>query len=106
MVIFRSDATKRNTKMAKQQIDFLILLFLFSQILVQSMKIVEAVYLENRINPDTFYLRNFSATTAINEVLSQNWAENRECLIELNTIKNGIDRHEEWAIRGTSMSAK
>lgn len=34
---------------------------------------------------------------AINAILShQNWTENNECSIELNSIKMGIENREEW----------
>lgn len=48
---------------------------------------------------DILYLRNFNWNT-INEVLSKNWTENHECLIELNAINDGLEKNEEWAVRG------
>lgn len=104
MVILRSGAAKRTTEiMAKHQIDYYVLVFPISQIIALSMNIVGATNLENnQIRADTFYLRNFNAPNAISGISSRYWTENHECLIELNAIKNGIDQHEEWAIRGRS----
>lgn len=79
---------------AWHRIDFSKLLLLISQILVESANFVESNSL------DAFYLRNFNAINTINEILSRNWTENSECLNELNAVKNGIDKHEEWAIKG------
>lgn len=37
---------------------------------------------------------------AIDAILShKNWTENHECSIELNSIKNGIENHEEWVTK-------
>lgn len=91
--------------MAKLKIDFPLLLLLFSQMIALLVNVTEAINMGyDQIGPDAFYLRNVNATNTINEILSQNWTENRECLLELNAIKNGIDKHEEWAIRGKSNS--
>lgn len=86
-----------NAEMAKHQIDILISLFLFGQVTVLSINIVGA---NDQISPDIFDLRNFDASNAIKRILSGNWTENHECLIELNAIKSGLNNHEEWAIRG------
>lgn len=56
---------------------------------------------EKPIRPDLFYMRNFDTSKAIDQILSQKWIENHECLSELNAIRNGIENHDEWAIRGT-----
>lgn len=53
------------------------------------------------IQPDLFYMRNFDTSNAVDQILSQKWTENHECLTELNAIRNGIKNHAEWAIRGT-----
>ena len=74
---------------------FLVFLFLIGQI-VQSV-----IGTRNKqIRTDLFSMRNFDISNAIDEILSRNWTQNHECLIELNAIKNGIKNHEEWAIRG------
>ena len=48
-----------------------------------------------------FPSNKFDISSAINGILSQNWTQNQECLIELNAIKKGINNHEEWAIKRT-----
>lgn len=51
-----------------------------------------------QIGHEIFSKNDFNVSNVIFETISQhNWTENRECLMELNTIKNGIDNFEEWA---------
>lgn len=85
--------------MARRHIDFLTLSFLISQMIVLSLNTVGA----DEISVFS-QLKNFDATNTISAILSRNWTKNPECLIELTAIKNGIDKHEEWAIRGETIS--
>lgn len=51
-----------------------------------------------RVSYEIFSKNNFNISSVIIETISQhNWTENRECLVELTAIKNGIDNFEEWA---------
>lgn len=87
--------------MAKFQVDFFVLLFLIDQVIASSINSVQAIQSGNDQNRrDIFYLKDFNTWNAISGTLSKNWTENHECFIELNAIKNGLKKHEEWAIRG------
>ena len=83
--------------MATNRFDFLVLLFLISKLTIG----IQANELDNNpIKNNTFYLRNLNLSSSISGIFSYNWTENRECLIELNAIKNGIKNDELWAING------
>lgn len=51
-----------------------------------------------QISYELFLKNDFNISNIIIETISKHdWAENHECLLELNAIKNGIDNFEEWA---------
>lgn len=74
--------------MAKYPISFSILFLVIGQIS------------EVLAKKDILYVRNFNTWDAISGVLSQNWTKNQECLSELNAVKSGLEKDEEWALRG------
>lgn len=74
--------------------NILVLFFVIGEIAVCESEI------EDEFEKDLFYMKNFSIPESISAIVSQNWTENPECLIELNQIRKGLDNHEEWAIRG------
>lgn len=54
----------------------------------------------DQIKHDLQTLRDFNVSNLISEIsLQKNWRENRECLMELSTIKHGFDVYDEWAIK-------
>lgn len=81
-----------------------LLLLLIGQIILSSICVqsVQAINDDsNQVHRDLFYLRNFDASNLIERVLSPiNWITNHECLAELTAIRDGLENHEEWAIRG------
>lgn len=95
--------------MAKYRRHFLILLFLIGQIVStvvsmngnKKLQVIKQLYLRKQIKVNLFDMRYFDVSNAISEVLSTNWTQNHECLTELRAIRDGLQKHEEWAIRGT-----
>lgn len=81
---------------------FFILLFLVGEV-VSSVIGVQATKVDNdkQIQTDLFYMRHFDTSSIVHRILSQEWTENHGCLLELDAIKNGLQNHEEWAIKGT-----
>ena len=79
--------------MAKYHIGFLVLIFVIGQINPILMNSAQT-------NKFSLSLRNFNAWNAVSGVISRNLTENNECLIELRAIKNGLEKHQEWAMRG------
>ena len=45
-------------------------------------------------------VKNLDIFYGINEILFGNWTQDRQCLTELNAIKNGLKNSEEWAFKG------
>lgn len=88
--------------MTIHQSHLLFLLFLFSQnvSLVFGIQPTKFDIIIKQIRTDLFYMRDFNTSNAINGILSHNWTENHECLMELNAIKIGLKNREEWAMRG------
>lgn len=86
--------------MASNQSYFLVLFYLISQIALWTIGIQATESDNDQIQKDLFNLRKFNVSSAINGILNHNWLENRECLIELNAIKNGLDNDEQWAMKG------
>lgn len=80
---------------------FFILLFSIGQI-ISSVIGIQTKDVDNdiQIQADLFYLRNVDTSNIVDRILSRNWTENHDCLLELNAIKNGLKNHEEWAIEG------
>lgn len=81
--------------MANNRRNFLVLiLFLIGEIVIG----IQAIDL-----PKTgiFSMRHFNVPNSVSRILSHNWTDNQDCLIELNAIKNGLENDEQWAIQGT-----
>lgn len=57
-----------------------------------------------RINYEIFTKIDFNISNFIIEKISQhNWTENRECLLELSAIQNGINNFENWAFESNDL---
>ena len=78
---------------------FSLFLFLISQIYSHSISVGATNSEIEKILGDLIHLRNFNASETINGILSHNWMENHECLIELNAINKGLENQEIWAIK-------
>ena len=84
--------------MANNHRQFLVLLIIIIGELIIS---VFGVKLDNDfLKKDIFSIKHFNIPNTINEILSQNWTDNQDCLIELNAIKSGLENDEQWAING------
>lgn len=71
-----------------------LILFLIGELVICTQAI--------QLNGDVFSMRHFNVPNSISRILSYNWTDNQDCLIELNAIKNGLENDEQWAIRRTS----
>lgn len=54
---------------------------------------------QNVAKIDMFSIRNVNLSNIADEILSQDWAENPDCLNELNKIRNGLKNSEKWAMK-------
>lgn len=87
-------------KMTKNGCNFSLFLFLIAQFVLSSISVLAIESDGDQSKKGIFYLRNFDTSTTIDGILSYEWTKNRECLIELNEIKKGLENHEEWALKG------
>lgn len=70
------------------------LLFLISQIVLTACDGIDAGKYFFSLS------KNFNTSNAISSILSYNWTQNHECLIELNAIQSGLMNQDEWAMKG------
>lgn len=54
---------------------------------------------QNVAKIDMFSIRNVNLSNIADEILSQDWADNPDCLNELNKIRNGLENSEKWAMK-------
>lgn len=52
-----------------------------------------------QIKFDLFSANDFERTDEFSVFKSKNWTDHRQCLMELNAIKNGMNNFEPWAIQ-------
>lgn len=78
----------------KQHFPIVFQLFLF---------VISVQCCENRIhnvgNMDMFSIMNSNISSIANEILSQDWTQNLECLNELRQIQNGLKSYEKWSMK-------
>lgn len=74
--------------------------FLIGQLVLQAVGGVNSNQLDydKRMN-ELFSMKNVDVSKPIDSILSYNWTENLECLIELNKIKEGLTNNQKWAMR-------
>lgn len=79
----------------KQHFPIVFQLFLF---------VISVQCCENRIhnnvgNMDMFSIMNENISSIANEILSQDWTQNLECLNELRQIQIGLKNYEKWSMK-------
>lgn len=92
-----------NTEMAYNQRALLILVFFCAQMVFTTIgddgiDVNQSDY--DRKVIELILLKNADLSNIVSDILSFNWTENQECLIELNAIKNGLTNHQKWAAKG------